>query len=188
MRHPALLLRKIRGGIFPIRQQGNGKHLVIRTNLLAYGSCAALAAALTLFAPPAQAETDACTLLTEAKVSAAVGFGVAKGTHVTPTFVKTCTWTASSGSGVQTVTLILQPGAFFDSAKRQASMMTAAVGAGMKSAGVGDDSYFLIQGTQVALWVKKGGSAFKVSIYKQIPVDQKEGMELALAKEVVAKV
>ena len=41
----------------------------------------------------AQADTDACTVLTPAQVGAAVGVPVAAGTHVTPTFVKTCTWT-----------------------------------------------------------------------------------------------
>ena len=57
----------------------------------------------------------------------------------------------------------------------------------MKSAGIGDDSYFLIEGTQVMLWVKKGDSAFKVAVYKQMPEGQKEAMELTLAKAVVQK-
>jgi len=143
--------------------------------------------ALTVAAlSPAKADTDACTLLTAAQVSAAVGFSVKDGTHVTPTFVKTCTWTGSNSSGAQFVTLNLQAGTFFDGAKKQAAMATAA-GLGMKSAGVGEDSYYVITGTQVALWVKKGGSAFKVAVYKQISVDQKETMELTLAKQVVAK-
>ena len=57
----------------------------------------------------------------------------------------------------------------------------------MKSAGVGDDSYYLVQGTQVMLWVKKGGGAFKLAVYKQIPVEQKEKMELTLSRQVVQK-
>jgi hypothetical protein len=141
---------------------------------------------LSAIALPAWADTDACALLTEAQVSAAVGFPVAKGSHVTPTFVKTCTWTGSGGAGPQFVTLNLQTAAFFDGAKKQAAMTTVA-GAAMKSAGVGDDSYYLVQGTQAMLWVKKGGAAFKVAIYKQIPADQKQSMELALAKLVVPK-
>src|SRR5215510_3218448 len=103
------------------------------------------------------AQRDACTVVTTAQVSAAVGFTVGDGTHVTPTFVKTCTWSASGGAGVQTVTLLLETGTFFDGAKRQANFATAA-GASVKSAGVGDDSYYLVQGTNVDLWVKKGGT------------------------------
>lgn len=155
----------------------------MRSDVLIGVACAALA--VFSFDVSAQADTDACALLTSAQVSAAVGFPVGQGTHVTPTFVKTCTWTGSGG-GIQFVTLNLQTGAFFDGAKKQANLATAA-GAGMKSAGVGDDSYYLVEGTQVALWVKKGGGAFKVAVYKQIPVDQKEGMELTLAKNVVSK-
>jgi hypothetical protein len=134
----------------------------------------------------AKADTDACTLLTPGQVSAAAGFTVSQGTHVTPTFVKTCTWTVSGSSGVQFVTLNLQTGAFFDGAKKQAALVSAA-GGSVKPAGVGDDSFYLVEGTQVMLWVKKGSGAFKVAVYKQIPVDQKEKIELALAKQVVQK-
>jgi hypothetical protein len=132
------------------------------------------------------AQSDACKLLTTAQVSAAVGFPVGDGTHVTPTFVKTCTWSAPGGGGVQTVTLLLETGTFFDGAKRNANLATAA-GASVKSAGVGDDSYYLVQGNNVDLWVKKGGTSFKVAVYKQIAVNQKEDLELAVAKQVVPK-
>jgi hypothetical protein len=154
------------------------------THVFAGFSCAALV--VSAFSSSAIADTDACALLTPAQVGAAVGFPVGKGTHVTPTFLKTCTWTGSNGTGPQFVTLNLQTGAFFDGAKRQAGMVAAA-GGSMKSAGVGDDSYYSVEGTQVMLWVKKGSGAFKVAVYKQIPVDQKEGMELVLAKDVVPK-
>jgi hypothetical protein len=145
-----------------------------------------LAASTFSFQSHAAAETDACSLVTVSQVSAAAGFQVGEGTHVTPTFVKTCTWTGSAGGGVQTVTLNLQTGAFFDGAKRTAARMVAA-GAAVKSAGVGDDSYFYVLGTQVDLWVKKGGNACKISVYKQIPVEQKQAIELSLANQVVAK-
>ena len=144
------------------------------------------ALALAAHPVPAKADTDACTLLTDAQVSAAVGFTVAKGTHVTPTFVKTCTWSGSNSAGAQFVTLNLQTAAFFDGAKKQGTLMVAAGGT-MKAAGVGDDSFYSVQGTQAMLWVKKGGNAFKIAVYKQIPVDQKQGMELALAKAVASK-
>jgi len=134
----------------------------------------------------AKAETDACTLLTPAQVSGAVGFTVSAGTHVTPTFVATCTWTGSNSSGVQFVTLHLQTPAFYDSAKSGANA-AAAAGAVVKSAGIGDDSFYFVEGPQVTLQVKKGSTSIKVAVYKQIPVEQKEVMELTLAKTVLPK-
>ncbi|MFZ1992249.1 MAG: hypothetical protein WAW96_21040 [Alphaproteobacteria bacterium] len=148
--------------------------------------CASFLLCAAAMPSAAKAETDACTLLTPAQVSAAVGFTVSAGTHVTPTFVATCTWTGSNSSGVQFVTLHLQAATFYDGAKKQASMMTAA-GAVVKSAGAGDDSYYFVEGPQVTLQVKKGNNSIKVAVYKQIPVDQKETMELTLAKEVLPK-
>jgi len=147
---------------------------------------AALAASTFLVPSSARSETDACALLSPAQVSAAAGFQVGDGKHVTPTFVKTCTWQGAGGSGVQVVTLNLQTAAFFDGAKKQAGLMAAA-GAATKSAGVGDDSYYYVAGPQVDLWVKKGSSACKITVYKQISVEQKQAIELSLAKQVVPK-
>ena len=154
----------------------------MRTILLSGFGCAVFMALPAL----AKSDGDACKLLTAAQVSAAAGFTVSEGTHVTPTFVKTCTWTGSNSSGAQFVTLNLQTAAFFDGAKKQAAMITAA-GGSVKPAGVGDDSYFLIEGTQVMLWVKKGDSAFKLAVYKQIAPGQKQDIESTLAKEVVPR-
>jgi hypothetical protein len=161
-------------------------HLAMKTSTLIAVAITVLSASTVSQLSFGAAQSDACKLVTTAQVSAAVGFTVGDGTHVTPTFVKTCTWSASGGTGVQTVTLLLETGAFFDGAKRQTSFATAA-GASVKSAGLGDDSYYLVQGTNVDLWVKKGGTAFKVAVYKQLPVNQKQDLELALAKQVVPK-
>jgi len=147
---------------------------------------AVLAASTFSFQSHAAAETDACSLVTAAQVSAAVGFQVGDG-KVTPTFVKTCTWTGPAGGGVQAVTLNLQTGAFFDGAKKQAAAMAAA-GATVKSAGVGDDSYYYVLGTQVDLWMKKGGNACKITIYKQIPVEQKQAIELRMRATITATI
>ncbi|MGH9624774.1 MAG: hypothetical protein ACRD4G_10600 [Bryobacteraceae bacterium] len=136
----------------------------------------------------AQADTDACTMLTAAQVGAAVGVPVAAGTHVTPTFVKTCTWNASGSSDVKTVTLYLQTVAAYDGGKQMATQMAAAVKeASVKSAAVGDDAYYFVEGELVGLLVKKGSVSFKVAVYATLPVDKKEAMELALAKEAVTK-
>lgn len=134
----------------------------------------------------ARADTDACTVLTPAQVGAAVGEPVAAGTHVTPTFVKTCTWNASGSSDVKFVTLYLQTAAAYDGGKQMAAQMAAA-GAGIKPAAVGDDAYYFVAGSQVGLLVRKGSVSFKVTVYATLPVDKKEAMELTLAKEALGR-
>ena len=136
----------------------------------------------------AQAESDACKVLTPAQVGAAVGVPVAAGTHVTPSFVRTCTWNASGGSKVKTVTLYLQTAVAYDGGRRLASQMAvASKGAAVKPASVGDDGYYFVAGSQVGLLVKKGSVSFKVTVYATLPVDKKEAMELTLAKEALTK-
>jgi len=148
-----------------------------------------LPCALVVLPLMARADTDACTLLTQAQVAAAVGGPVGDGTHVTPTFVKTCTWTPSGKSRIASVTLNVQTSAVYDGAKRQATMAAAAgiKGTGMTPASVGDDAYYFVTGDQATLMVKKGASSFKVAVYARIPMDEKEAMELKLAREVAAK-
>ena len=143
----------------------------------------------TATASIARAETDACTLLTPAQVGAAAGVAVGSGNHVTPTFVKTCTWTPSAKSAISAITLNLQTAASYDAGKQQLAMAMAATssGATTKPASVGDDAYYFVTGDQVGLLVKKGGVSFKVAVYAKIPVADKEAIELKLARNVVAK-
>jgi hypothetical protein len=137
------------------------------------------------------ADTDACALLTPAEIGSAVGVPVTAGSHVTPTYVKTCTWNpASSGSAIRSVTLFLQTPAAYDSGKKQiaaARLATGANGTSVKPASVGDDGYYFVSGDQVGLLVKKRDVSFKVTVYATLPVDKKEAIELALARAVVAK-
>ena len=136
----------------------------------------------------ALADTDACTVLTPDQVGAAVGVPVGAGKHVTPTFVRTCTWTASGSSDVKFVTLYMQTAAAYDGGKQMASQMAlAGKGAAVKPASVGDDGYYFVTGNQVGLLVKKGSASFKVAVYAKLPVDRKEAMELTLAREALAK-
>lgn len=156
-----------------------------RPGALCAASLSLLAAATPL---AAQADTDACTLLTPAQVGAAVGVPVSDGKHVTPTYVKTCTWNGSGSSKVRAVTLYLQTAAAYDGGKRMAGQMAAAAkGAAVKPASVGEDGYYFVAGDQVGLLVKKGGVSFKVTVYATLPVAKKEAMELTLAKEVLAR-
>jgi hypothetical protein len=139
----------------------------------------------------AQADTDACTMLTQAEIGTALGVPVAPGSHVTPTYVKTCVWNpAASGSAIKSVTVFLQSAAAYDAGKQQITAARAAAGANgtsIKPAAVGDDGYYFVAGDQVGLLVKKGSVAFKVAIYATLPVDKKQAMELTLAKAVVTK-
>ncbi len=158
----------------------------MRTSRLAGVLTAPFWLCAALLPPAALADTDACTLLTPPQVGAVVGGPVNGGEHVTPTFVRTCTWTPSGKSDVRAVTLNLQTAATYDGGKQMALTMAAA-GAALQSGNVGDDSYYFVTGDQVGLLVKKGSMSFKVAVYATLPVDKKEAMELALAKQVLAK-
>jgi hypothetical protein len=146
----------------------------------------ALCAALAPLA--AHADTDACTLVTAAQVSAAVHVAVGAGTHMMATFVKTCTWTPTTSSGIKAVTVNVQTAAYYDGAKKMAMQTAAGVPkAKVKPVRVGDDGYYLVEGEMASLFFKKGGASAKVSVYSKTPVDEIEAMELAIAKQVAAK-
>ncbi len=165
---------------------------------------AALTIAISAFAViPARSAAaapsdDACALVTEGQVSAALGVSMGAGSHVTPTYLKTCTWTASGGAKGITVTLSLQPGNSFAGAKSMMEMAKASAGAkGDRGAaqltnasvsGLGDDAFYTSMGTNyTALLVKKGNTSFKVAIYGAVPVQEAKAKEKALALDVLSK-
>ena len=136
----------------------------------------------------AAADTDSCTLLTPAQVSAAVGVKVGEGQHSAENYVRTCTWTPTASSDVKAVTLFSQAATAYDSGKRNTSAAGAKAGVAMSPASVGDEGYFLtIGGSQVSLFFKKGAESFKVSVYAKLPADKLQAMELVLAKQAIAK-
>ncbi len=118
---------------------------------------------------------DACSLLTVAQVSGAVSASVGDGSYVTPTFKKTCTWTAPG----TIVTLMLENLDAYQAGKHT-NLATSV-------SGVGDDAYYLGAGSTVGLIVKKGNIAFKVAVYAKIPLERKQAMEKALAQQVISK-
>ncbi len=122
-------------------------------------------------APP----EDACALLTADQVSRAVRASVGNGTYVTPTFKKTCTWTAPG----KIVTLSFQSLEAYDAGKHTRLATSAS--------GIGEDAYFLGVGNTVGLLVKKGNVAFKVAVYAKIPPEENRAMEKALAEQVLSK-
>lgn len=136
----------------------------------------------------AHAEAVACSLLTAAQVSAAVGTSVSAGMHVTPTFLETCTWTPAAGSNIRAVTVNLQGATLYDGAKRRAGAVTdMTAGTAVKPAAVGDDGFYTVEGPLVTLLFKKGVTAVKVAVYAKADVDALEAMELRLAKQVAAR-
>ena len=136
----------------------------------------------------ARADIDACALLTPGEIGGAVGVPVTAGSHVTPTYLKTCTWNpTASGSAIRSVTLFLQTAAAYDSGKHQIVAARRAAGANGTTIKAVADGYSFVVGDQVGLLVKKGAVSFKVTVYATLPVDKKEAMELALAKAAVAK-
>lgn len=134
-------------------------------------------------APP----TDACSLLTPAQVSAALGIPVPAGTHLSSVDTKTCGWPAWPKSAVPPIkraTLtILGPNEFV-------SMKMPVPAKGVVKTpvkGVGDDAvYITTGGTLTALSVKKGNVAFQVSVYGS-PIEHVKTAEKMLAEDIVAK-
>jgi hypothetical protein len=128
---------------------------------------------------------DACSLLTQAQVSAALSVSVGAGSYQTPRFKKTCTWNATSDvtKGAKYVTLVLE-GLDAYQAGKLAPVKTIVV---TSISGIGDDAYYLAVSSNVGLIVKKGDIAFKVAIYGDLPIEKKQAMEKTLAQQVVSK-
>jgi hypothetical protein len=131
-------------------------------------------------APP----DDACSLLTQAQVSVAVSASVGAGAYQ-GTYKKTCTWNAVSPAtkSAKYVTLLLE-GLDAYQAGKLAPVKTIVV---TPISGIGDDAYYLAVGPNVGLIVKKGNVAFKVAVYGDIPIENKQAMEKTLAQQVVSK-
>jgi len=131
-------------------------------------------------APP----DDACSLLTQAQVSVAVSVSVGAGAYQ-GTYKKTCTWNAVSPAtkSAKYVTLLLE-GLDAYQAGKLAPVKTIVV---TPISGIGDDAYYLAVGPNVGLIVKKGNVAFKVAVYGDIPIENKQAMEKTLAQQVVSE-
>ena len=157
--------------------------------MLSKNSCALVMASFivcTAVAPSAIAAQpdDACSLLTRAQVSAALGVSVDAGTYVTPTFKRTCTWNATvNGGGI--VTLKLASLGEYEGGKKLPSYGPSASTTSIS--GLGDDAYYLETGPLVGLIVKKGNVAFKVAVYAKIPLEKQQSVEKSLAKQVVSR-
>ena len=159
-----------------------------------------MACAATTPSASAAPGEDACALLTQAQVSAALGFPVGAGTYVTPTYVKTCTFSVSgdNSKSVSSVTISYQAvegyaGAknLMEAAKARATMEK---GPGAKfendtASGIGDDAFYTSMGTgYTGLLLKKGNISLKIAIYGNLPMEKKKEVEKTLALQALSKI
>ncbi len=139
-----------------------------------------VSAAMTASADAAPPTDDACSLLTTAQVSTGLGVPVGAGTYITPTFKKTCTWTAITGG---TVTLNLQSIEQYEGGRKLASYGKSVSSTSI--AGIGDDAYYFSTDKLASLVVRKGDVAFKIAV-AHLPIERQLAVEKALALQVAA--
>ena len=145
----------------------------------------------TSAAPP----DDACTLVTQAQVSAALGVQVKPGTYVTPSSKKTCTFELSPSptKDIRSLTISLWDASGYQIGKQVMAAAAAKEGKDPSQAagsvgGMGDDAYYTSMGdSYTALMVKKGNTVLKVAIYGELPVEKKKSVEKALALQALSK-
>ncbi|HJX88005.1 MAG TPA: hypothetical protein VJ277_10635 [Gemmatimonadales bacterium] len=153
-------------------------------------TCLALAGSLAALPRPllAQKAADPCSLLTAQDVSGVLGIKSLPGRPWLGTSKASCFYSADTtfDLGARTATLMILPPGGFDSQK---AMPGSGPLAG-KSAGVGDDSYYMSYGHYAKLGVRKGDHAFTITVTpgpdKSTP-EQVAELEKALAKEALAK-
>ena len=133
----------------------------------------------TYAAPPA----DACSLLTQAQVSAALGVNIGPGQHLVGP--KMCVWPSPGQSGPKSKRASLglkDPGAFAYAKMPAGNGITKT-----PVSGVGDDAVSGSRpGLSPILTVKKGDVVFVVTV-DGFPPDEAAAKEKALALEVLSK-
>ena len=170
-----------------------------KTSLGAAMAAMFIALTTTLVSAAAEPPKDACSLVTQAQVSAALGVSMDAGSHVTPTFLRTCTWdpSGSSGNGVRALTLYIQSADQYEAGKQMLEQMKtmAKVEKHENSkppvitqlSGIGDDAFYLDMANTMSLIAKKGNVEFKFVIYGDLSGEKKKAAEKTLALDVVSK-
>ena len=155
-----------------------------------------IVAAVTAPSAAATPPSDACPLLTPAEISGVVGVSVGAGTHITPTYLKSCQWAPPGGATVQfgSVLLALESAASWQSAKAMLQAVANAPNDNKKggitmtpASGIGDDALYSSVGNYTKLIVKKGDVVFQLVITSNAPIEKKRDMEKALASKVLSK-
>jgi hypothetical protein len=151
-------------------------------------SCLALAGSLAATPLIAQAAGDPCSLLTAKDVSGVLGIASRPGRPWLGTSKTSCFFSADTSFdlGARTATVMIVTTAAFDFGKQ---MSTHGPLAG-RSAGVGDDSYYVSAGNYAKLGVRKGDRAFSITVTRgtgKETLDQVADLEKALAKDAAAR-
>jgi hypothetical protein len=151
-------------------------------------TCLALVGSLPARSLLAQATGDPCQLLTASDVSTVLGIKSLPGRPWLGTSKASCFYSADSSFNLTTRTatvMVITPAAFeFGKQMGKDGPMAG------RSAGVGDDSYYVSYGHYAKLGVKKGDHAFSVTVTpgpgKETP-DQVAELEKALAKDAAGR-
>ena len=152
------------------------------------GTCLALVASLPFRPLVGQgAASNPCSLLTAQEVSGVLGIKSLPGRPWMGTSKTSCFFSADTTFNLtaRTVTVQIVTPAAFDFGKQ---MSTTGPLAG-RTAGVGDESYYVGSGSYAKLGVRKGSHAFSITVTsggKATP-DQVANLEKALAKDAVAR-
>lgn len=163
--------------------------MLMRVTLTAFIAIA-IAAPTTNSAPRRTAQADACSLLTDAQVNAAIEATTQPGRHVTASSTRQCMWSDDPDHALdhRRVVLTYSAPTSFDIGKKVSHPTAESV------SGVGDDAYYEFFGTDApALVVKKGGTVFTIRLLnglkaKALDLATVKTRELDLAKAVAAKV
>jgi hypothetical protein len=136
----------------------------------------------------AQALGDPCKLLTASDVSTVLGIKSLSGRPYLGTSKASCFFSADTSFDLtaRTVTVMVMTPAAFDFGKQMVKDGPLAA----KSAGVGDDSYYVSVGHYAKLGVKKGAHAFTVTVTTgpgKETIEQVAELEKALAKDAAAR-
>lgn len=160
-----------------------------RISLIVFGFLAfgIVSAPTSSAAPP----SDACSLLTQAQVSAVLGVPVGAGQKLLPNSAALCGWEVPGQKGMDRKRVVLSiytqigsltPVQRFNAAKTPIKGITKE-----PTSGVGDDAVFVTTpGFGTGLIFRKGDAAFDLRAYG-FPLDQVEAKEKILAKDVLAK-
>ena len=156
---------------------------------------AAVIAAVFLIRPAtslsAAEGSDACSLLTQARVSALLGVSVGAGEHIVANAPSQCGWAQPSDTSHSGKRIVLD---LFGSMGRLTPVdrfnngKTPVKGiAKTPAAGIGDEAYYITTpGFGMGLNVRKGSSVFQIRVYG-FAVEQTKAMEKTLAQDVLAK-
>ena len=135
--------------------------------------------------------TDACSLLTQAQVSAVLGVQVGPGEHIVPNNTAMCGWSTPGHHGPSDKKVVLSlytqmgtrtPVDRFNTAKTPIQGVTKT-----PVSGIGDEAFYsTASGLGTALVVRKGNTPFHVSV-NGLPVEQVKEKEKTLAGEILSK-